>query len=251
MTAREPLRLFLPGAFAGLPDDLRTAFATVAPEGDLWFHAFVPSGILASEILAGAVADVAVSANPRFMTDLWQEGLVPALRVLAGNRLCVIVRSNAGKDVVSLDDLTRDDVRVVTPQSVTDPCGQYVAEMFERAGIADVMRRKQETGTLIHSIGSGDLPAFLFDGRADAGVFYASEAQTLGDRVTTLALQAELDFRERIVFVIGAVIRPERAHPLAQVYVDFFTGAEGQALLTRHGFLPAASVAMQCFPWEL
>src|SRR5262245_34146396 len=72
-----PLSLFMPGAFAGLPEELRAGFAAVAPGTALAFHAFVPSGILAREILGGADADVYVSANVRFMADLWRAGLVP------------------------------------------------------------------------------------------------------------------------------------------------------------------------------
>ncbi len=247
MEEREPLRIFMPGAFAGMPDDLRVEFATRAPEAELWFHAFVPSGILAREILDGEVADVAVSANPKFMTALWSAGFATDPRVLAGNRLCIIVRPDQSEQVRDLHDLLRDDVRVVTPQSDTDPCGQYVAEMFARAGAAGSMHRKEDAGTLIHSVGSGDLPAF---GRTDAGIFYASEARALADRVSTVELPPELDLCEQIIFVISAIKKTERAHPLAPVFVDFMTGARGQALLSRYGFLPSDSVSTNCFPWN-
>jgi molybdate transport system substrate-binding protein len=166
----------MPGAFAGLPEELRAGFAAVAPGAALAFHAFVPSGILAREILDGADADVYVSANIRFMADLWRAGLVPEPRVLAGNRLCIIVRPDRASQIHRLEDLTRNDVRLVTPQSATDPCGQYVVELFERAGLTDAMRAKEEAASLLHSIGSGDLPAFVSDDRADAGIVYASEA---------------------------------------------------------------------------
>jgi ABC-type molybdate transport system substrate-binding protein len=100
------------------------------------------------------------------------------------------------------------------PQSATDPCGQYVVELFARAGLAEAMGAKEQAGALLHLVGSGDLPSFLFDGRADAGIFYASEARALGDRVVTVAPPETLDLGERIVFVVGAVVRPERTYPL-------------------------------------
>jgi molybdate transport system substrate-binding protein len=245
-----PLRLFLPGAFAGMAEDLRERFAAVATGAELWFHAFVPSGILAREILDGAVADVAVSANPRFMADLWRAGLVAAPRVLSGNRLCLIVHPDRVMAVRGLEDLRRADVRLVVPQSATDPCGQYVVELFARAGLTEVIQAKALAGALVHSVGSGDLPAFVLDGRADVGIFYASEARVLGDRVRTVTLPADRDLRERIAFVIGAIARPDRAHPLAPHFVDFATGADGQALLEQRGFLPATSVATDRLPWE-
>jgi molybdate transport system substrate-binding protein len=245
---REPLRLFLPGAFAAMPDDLQSGFPAMVSDGDLWFHAFVPSGILAREILAGAAADIYVSANVHFMADLWRAGLVAAPHVLAGNRLCLIVRPDRAADARDLADVTRDDLRLVTPQSATDPCGRYIVDLFALVGLTEAMEAKRSAGILVHSRGSGDLPAFLFDGRADAGIVYASEARALGDRVVTVELAPDHDMSDQIVFAIGAVARFDLAHPSAPAFVAFAIGPIGRALLVRYGFLPAASVTADV-PW--
>lgn len=234
--------LFLPGAFAGLQNELRRGFAAVAPAADLQFHAFVPSGRLAREILAGARADVFVSANIRYMEEVRRAGLVRTPSVLAGNQLCIVVHPDRAAAVAGLNDLSRGGLRLVTPQSETDPCGQYAAELFERAGLTGAMHRKLERSELVHSQGSGDLPSFLADGRADAGIFYASEAWALGDAVHTVALPASLDCRERIVFMVGVVQRRAQPHPGVVPFVDYLLGPVGQELLQRHGFLPAAAV---------
>lgn len=246
-----PVSLFLPGAFAGLGEAITTGFAPVAPDQDLVFHRFVPSGMLAREILDGAEADVYVSANIRFMADLWRAGFTPAPRVLAGNRLCIIVRPDQADRVRELTDLTRPGIRVVTPQSETDPCGQYVVSLFERAGITDVMSDKSARSELIHSIGSGDIPAFLSDGRADAGIFYASEAIALGQSVVTVHLPITLDFRDQIVFVIAAVRRNDTFHPSADAFIHFMTDGAGQNLLSDHGFLPHSAIPPDVqLPWQ-
>lgn len=243
------LMLFLPGAFAGLRDDLTQEFAAVAPATSLRFHDFVPSGVLAGKILAGAAADVYVSANIRYMEDVRRAGLVRTPRVVAGNRLCIIVRPDRAGLIAGLDDLGRDGLRLVAPQSETDPCGQYVVELFERAGLTTAMRRKQQHGELVHSRGSGDLPAFLADGRAEAGILYASEARALGDAVRIVSLPPALDLRERIVFTVGEIHRHGRPHPHAGWFIDYLLGSSGQDLLQRHGFLPAAAVGGIQLPW--
>ncbi len=237
------LALFLPGAFARLGDALRESFGPIATAVELVFHAFIPSGALAREILDGAAADVYVSANVRYMDDLRRAGLVRYSHRLAGNRLCIIVRPDLVDRVTALDDLTREGVRVVTPQSDTDPCGQYVRTMFDRAGLTETMRAKAARGELRHSYGSGDLPSYLSDGRADAGILYASEAWALGETVATVALPLDFDLRDEIAFTIGVVTRDGRDHPIAQRFVSHLLGPVGQELLVDHGFLPANDIA--------
>ncbi|MBX3069983.1 MAG: substrate-binding domain-containing protein [Thermomicrobiales bacterium] len=237
------LRLFMPGAFAGLPESLRQAFAMLHPGVDLEFHDFVPSGMLAQELLDGAGADIFVSANIRYMTDLWRAGRVPSPRLLAGNRLCIIVEPSYGQRVASLQDLLHPGLVLVTPQPQTDPCGQYIVQMWAAAGMEREIAAKQSSGELVHSRGSGDLPGFLVDGRAHAGVFYASEAKSLGSTVVEVAIPANLDAHERIAFAIGAVQNGQSGpSAVAGEFVAFMTGPAGQSLLVDHGFVAAESV---------
>ncbi|MCA9858195.1 MAG: substrate-binding domain-containing protein [Thermomicrobiales bacterium] len=237
-----PLFLFLPGAFGSMGSDIREGVAAALPGTELTFHEFMPSGMLAQEIRDGAPADLAVSANTRFMNELHDAGFVPKPAYLAGNRLCIIVNPDHAERITALADLTDPDVTLVTPQSQTDPCGQYVVQLFERAGLTTTMDAKRNAGTLMHSRGSGDLPGYLLDGRAQAGIFYHSETIALGNRVVTIELPTELDLRDQIQFTIGAVRRNGSLHPHAQQVVDWFLGPDGQQLLARHGFLPARAL---------
>lgn len=239
----QPLFLFLPGAFGAMGADIREGVAAALPGTELTFHEFVPSGMLAREIREGAPADIYVSANTHFMHELHEAGFVPTPAPLAGNRLCIIVRPDAAARIRSLDDLTHPDTTLVTPQSQTDPCGQYVVQLFERAGITALMDAKRDAGTLLHSRGSGDLPGYLFDGRAQAGIFYHSETIALGDRIVTLELPTPLDLRDQIQFTIGAVQRNGTIDHRAQPVVDWFLGPAGQTLMERHGFLPSLAVS--------
>lgn len=234
-----PLRCFFPGAFGAMGEDIQTGASAAFPGLQLDFHEFIPSGMLAREIREGAPADLFISANTRFMEELHAAGFVPQPAHLAGNRLCIIVHPDHAERISGLFDLTEPDVTLVTPQSQTDPCGQYVVQLFERADLNDTMEAKRIAGTLMHSRGSGDLPGYLFDCRAQAGIFYFSETLALGDRVIVRALPAELDLRDQIQFTIGAVTRDDRQHPLAQPMVEWFLGPHGQHLLDRHGFLTA------------
>lgn len=243
MSGARRLKLFMPGAFASLPDALRHGFALQHPDVGLDFHDFIPSGMLAGLLLEGDEADIFVSANLRYMTDLWVAGRVPEPRLLAGNRLCIITDPSSGFHVADLADLLQPGLVIVTPQPQTDPCGQYIVQMWAAAGLESAIAVKALQGELIHSRGSGDLPGFLADGRAQAGIFYASEARNLRTVVREVAITPDFDAHERIAFAIGAVQNGAgEPVPAANEFVEFMTGLRGQAILVEHGFVPVGSV---------
>ena len=237
--AIEAVRVRMPGAFARLGPALADAFtATRAGQGQrIEFAPFRPSGLLAQEILAGAAADVYVSANTLWMRRLQRAGHVRHWTTLARNRLCIVAAPSSG-NVRVLRDLSRPGLVVVAPQAATDPCGRYVEQLWQRGGMLAAMRAKQARGELLRSVGSGDLPAFLLDGRAQVGMFYLSEARQLDPRrVRTLELPPTQDFRQHIRFVVAALT--VHGEPL----VRFLVGPEGQSLLQTAGFLEGSEPA--------
>ncbi|MER3437178.1 MAG: molybdate ABC transporter substrate-binding protein [Chloroflexota bacterium] len=244
------LRVLMPGAFARLGEALASAFAANVPGGRVQFHDFIPSGELAQAILSGEPADVFVSANLRYMAEVWAAGKAVNPHLLAGNRLCIIVRRDLDPPLATVEDLVRPRLRVVLPQPHTDPCGQYVTEMLDQAGLASAMRDKESRGELMYSRGSRDLPDFLRENRADAGVLYVSEAQALDESVVRFDLTPELDGHERIVFVIAPILQHGAIHSQAESFVAFMTEGPGRAMLRQAGFLDPPQLSSRQLPWE-
>jgi molybdate transport system substrate-binding protein len=229
----DALQVWMPGAFARLGPVFAREFDA---ESDLpiVFAPFRPSGLLAKRILAGEPADVYVSANVLWMHRLQRAGLVRHWTTLARNRLCLIARADVLLD--GLTDLSRSGLTVVAPQAATDPCGRYVELCWRATGMWPAMRAKQASGELLRSVGSGDLPGFLLDGRAQAGVLYLSEARQLdATLIRTIELPPSEDLHERIRFVVGALTT--RGEP----FVRWLRGPSGQARLDAAGFLVPAT----------
>lgn len=232
----QALRIFVPGAFASLADDLEAAFRREIPDANLWFHRFVPSGDLAREILDGALAHVFVSVNRHFMDKIESAGLARNVRELAGNRLAIIIDARSGVRPSTLRETLLGEVRLVVPQPITDPCGQYVRAMLQQASLIDAFTDRLEAGAAIFSHGSGDLPNFLSDGRANVGIFYHSETLALGDRIRVVDLPPDLDQHTSIQFVVSEIVRNGQRHPLAESFVQFLLNA-GQNILVANGFM--------------
>src|SRR5262245_38246272 len=143
------LSLYLPGSCEQLVDELRTAFVQIAPGTQVLAARVAMTGTLAAEVLAGAPADVVLSANEAYLAQLHVAGLVPRPVPFARNRLAIFVRPDASDRVHALDDLTRDDVRTLVFPAANDPGGAYTVELFARAGLTERMADQQAKGQLI------------------------------------------------------------------------------------------------------
>ncbi len=235
MTARRSLTVFAPGSFNPVRSALRDRFRDLRPDVELVFHPPAYSGLLAAQILAGAPADVFVSANRRYVEDLHRAGLVPAPRILAGNRLGLVVRADLAGTVRAVIDLARGGLRLLVRPHTTDPLGQYAAELLDRAGLADAIARKRAAGEVIGEL--GQLSTLLAHGQVDAAIAYATAVAGLPPSAVPVPLPPSLDLHDRIVFAVGALARDGKSHPAAEPFVDYLLGPVGQRVLERAGFL--------------
>jgi molybdate transport system substrate-binding protein len=236
--AARPLSLYLPGSCAQFIDELGAAFARIVPAAKVEATRVSMTGIIAAEVLAGALADVFLSANESYIDQLRDAGLVPTPFRFARNRLAIFVRPGAEDRVTSLEDLTRDDVRVLVFPADDDPGGAYTVELFARAGYTETMAKKRESGTLtILSLTGRSMNDMLANAEIDAFVAYRTLSVRMpGLRLVDLGIPKDL--RDRIVFTVGSVVRDGVRHPDADALVNLLLGPEGQAILARHGFLP-------------
>ncbi|HEU0115883.1 MAG TPA: substrate-binding domain-containing protein [Thermomicrobiales bacterium] len=150
--ARWPLILLAPGSLSRVRAAVEARFAAAEPEIPIEFHPAAHSGVLARRILAGAPADVFISADPISMAPLVRGGLVSAPRTLAGNRLAVVVRREFAARIGGIEDLARDGVRLLLPPAAADPLGRYAEALFARAGLAARIERKRARGEIPHAL---------------------------------------------------------------------------------------------------
>jgi len=215
---------------------LREGFAAFAPGIKVAFHPPTHSGLLAKQILAGAQADVFISAGWRYVMDLHEAGILPHPEPIAGNALALLVRPNIADQIRDLSDLMRPGVRLLVPPQESDPLGEYIAELIGMAGFDAAVSDKRERGEI-----SEHLPA-LREGMAgtdiDAAIVYASMLNAFAHVGTQVLLPPSFDLRDRIVFGAGAIELDGHASADADAFVSFLIGVEGQARMVSSGFLP-------------
>src|SRR5215210_7273234 len=141
--SKRPLCVFFPGSCAQLIPELQTEFAKARGGGELVAGKIDQTGHLATDILAGGAADVMMSANIAYLEQVRDGGLVHQIHPFARNSLCLLVRKERVKDIQTVQAVRRADVRTLVCPPETDPCGQYTVEMFERAGLTEIVAEQK------------------------------------------------------------------------------------------------------------
>jgi len=220
---------------------LREAFAQAAssfekdrPGVHVRFN-FAGSQELRTQLEQGAMADVFASADEHQMEGARAAGLVEAERILATNAPVVIVPRANPAGVRAFAELPRARRLVIGAPEV--PIGRYTLQILDRASqrLGAGFRAEVEARVVSRELNVKQVLAKVALGEADAGIVYATDARAAADRVTVVAIPAELN----VVAVYPiAVLRRAPQPALAQEWLALLGSPEGQTLLAGFGFGP-------------
>ncbi|HEX5468019.1 MAG TPA: molybdate ABC transporter substrate-binding protein [Gaiellaceae bacterium] len=211
-----------PTVFAA--SSLSEVFSRLDPDARL---SFAGSDDLATQIRAGAPADVFASASPKYPDELHAEGLVDEPEVFATNRLVLVVPKSNPAGIESVADLRRPGVKLVVGAEGV-PIGDYTRIVLRNLNAFDVLDRVvSEEDDVKGVVGKVAL------GEADAGFVYATDVKPVEDEVSAIQLPASAQARVRYeIAVVSASTNDEAAH----AFVELVLGHAGRAALSAAGF---------------
>ena len=228
----------LPGPLVLAAASLQEALTAAA---DVWTRtghprpvlSFAASSALARQAIAGAPADLFVSADEGWMDALAQRGLVRrgSRADLVSNRL-VLVAPAASRSRVALRPgvdlgalLGRGRLAMADPDAV--PAGKYGRIALQRLGAWPQVARRIAAAENVRAA-----LALVERGAAPLGIVYATDARA--------------SRRVRIVGVFPAASHPPIRYPIALLrdsrhadapgFRAFLLSARGQAIFAAHGF---------------
>ena len=203
---------------------LTEVFQEIAP--DVIFN-FAGSDELATQIRAGAPADVYAAASPRYPGELFEEGLIEEPQIFATNRLVLIVPADNPAGIESVEDLLNDGVKLVVGAEGV-PIGDYTRTVLENMGMTEalenVVSNEEDVKGVVGKITSG---------AADAGFVYVTDATAAGDNV--VAIEPPEEAQAVVQYPIAVAVDSENAEA-ARKFVDLVLGEEGQEALAEAGF---------------
>lgn len=211
---------------------LTAAFETIGADveraypGSTVRFGFGGSAALATQIAAGAPADVFASASSATMATVLAAGAAPGSTPFARNVMQIAVPAANPARVSGLADLARPDVTVALCQAEV-PCGATAAAVLAKAGI-----------TVRPVTLEADVKAALAKvtlGEVDAAVVYVTDVQAAGAAVTGIGIPPDVNAATSYsIAVLRASANPE----LARLFVAAVLSPAGRRVLEAQGFSP-------------
>lgn len=206
--------------------ELEKTFEAANPGVDVTFN-FAGSQDLVSQLTEGADADVLATANESTMAKAAEADLVGEQTVFLSNTLTLVTPKGNPAGVTGLDS-SLDNARLVVCDTEA-PCGKLTKELTGALGITlNPVSAEPNVKDVLGKVTSGE---------ADAGIVYRTDANAAKDQVETIDIQGADQAVNKYPI---AQVKATKNAELAQKWISLVLSPEGQSVLERAGFTPAA-----------
>jgi molybdate transport system substrate-binding protein len=198
-----------------------------------------PSNALATQILAGAPADLFLSASPEWADKLADEDLASARVDLLTNRLVVIMPRGNPAAIRGPEDLAAPAVKKLALAGENVPAGKYANQALEKLGL---LSRLAKDGKIVRGHDVRAALSFVERGEAEAGVVYATDAAISKD--IEIASEFDSSLHDEIVYTLVLVKQRPMRLEARQLY-EFVQSEAGMQEFSRLGFIPVKASSVK------
>ena len=211
--------------------EIADLYKEVAPEVTLTFN-FDSSGTLRTQIKEGAVCDLFISAGQSQMNDLEagqnEDGadfVYADTRIdFVESKVVLAVPDDNPAGIETFSDLATDKLSLLCIGNDDVPVGSYSLEILDTLGI-DIAQLESD-GKVTYASNVTEVANQVKEGAVDAGIIYATDANTHG---LTVADQATEDLCGQVIYP-AAVMKcggSEASMAAAQAFLDWLHTDEG------------------------
>lgn len=207
--------------------ELGALYAANHPEVSLRPN-FGSSGALAKQIAEGAPADIFISANPKWMQYLVEQGRISSNQstTLASNSLVFVGRP--GLQVAGLADLTRlQRIALGSPKSV--PAGQYAEQALQATGLYQPL-----AGKLVLAQDVRQALVYADRGETDGAFVYKTDA--LLAKEAQILFEVPPSLHDPVSYPMG-LTREGADNAEAVGFFGFLRSQAARRVLEKYGFV--------------
>lgn len=215
------------------------------------FYETLPPGILRRQIAADdtlTLGNLTLQVRP----DVYEAGIravrqmearkqVAGVTAYATNTLEIMVAKDNPRHIASLVDLGRADVKLSMPNPQWEGVANQIIRSLRKAGgeqlYQAVYREKVANGsTVLTEIHHRQTPMRILQGRADAGVTWASEVE-FQKKIGNPIAGVEIPSSQNVTATYAAGVMTNAPHPqAAALWLAYLKSSEAQASYRQFGF---------------
>ncbi|OEF23209.1 molybdate ABC transporter substrate-binding protein [Vibrio rumoiensis] len=228
----DTIHVYAASSMTNVLDELGAAFKKQT--GDEVVSVYAGSSTLARQIEQGAPADVFISANPKWMDYLQNQGITTKDQVinLVGNNLVLIGsgnENNAQVNAGTFEELPQllGEQRLAIGETSSVPAGMYAKESLENMGLWKVLQHKTAPSNNVR------LTLSLVErGEAPFGIVYKTDA-LMSQKVTIVQTFPE-STHSPIIYPATTLNDKEAS----KAFFEFLTSQEASQTFIKYGFTP-------------
>lgn len=212
-------------------ESLKSRYELPHPEVQIVYN-FDSSGTLKTQIQAGAVCDIFISASPKQMDQL--DSVLEDSRIdLLENRIALVVPAGNPAGIGSFADLAErlSSGNILLAMGNADvPVGQYTQKILAYYGLDEALLASE--GCLTYGSNVKEVTTQVSEGVVDCGIVYATDACSAGLQAVDTA---DAQMCGQVIYPAARIAGGE--HPVeAQAFLDFLTGDEARTVFEAVGF---------------
>ena len=188
------------------------------------------SNSLAGQIIAGAPADLFLSASQEWADAVNDAKLSSQQVKLLTNRLVLIVPKGNPAGVREPKDLTKVAVKKIALAGENVPAGKYADQALTKLGLLDNLVKAKK---IVRGEDVRTALAYVERGEAEAGIVYSTDLLT-AKNVERFG-EFDLALHDEIVYVLVLLKRGE-SNPAAKGFFEFLKSDEANETYKKFGF---------------
>lgn len=189
-----------------------------------------PSNGLAAQILAGAPADLFLSASQQWADAIQKGRQAEAMVRLLTNRLVLVVPKGNPAQVHEPKDLLSPKVQKIALAGENVPAGIYAAQALEKLGL---LKQLIDGDKIVRGQDVRGALSYVDRGEAEAGIVYSTDVRAASN--SEIVYQFDPKSHDEIVYVL-VLLKHESSTPPVRKFYDFLQSPESEEAYAKFGF---------------